>query len=107
MLIPFLPRTPAMAALPVSPEVAPRMFMKPPVRASTYSNRLPSSCRATSLKASVGPWNSSRMYRSPTGRTGVTCGWLKVAQLRSISSSRSVRGMSSMNSDRISRARYW
>jgi hypothetical protein len=52
---PFLPRIAYSAALPVSPLVAPRMLSSAPRRASSYSNRLPSSCIAMSLKASVGP----------------------------------------------------
>jgi hypothetical protein len=51
--MPSLPRIAYSAALPVSPEVAPRMLSFR--RASAYSNRLPSSCIAMSLKASVGP----------------------------------------------------
>jgi hypothetical protein len=49
----------SMAALPVSPEVAPTMVTRSPRLASTWSNSRPSSCIAMSLKASVGPWNSS------------------------------------------------
>ena len=44
-----------MAALPVSPEVAPTMVTRSSRRASTVSNIGPMSCIATSLKASVGP----------------------------------------------------
>ena len=53
----FLPLNPYIAALPVSPDVAPRIVILscivPLVR--KYSNRLPKNCRATSLKANVGP----------------------------------------------------
>ena len=58
-----LPRIAYSAALPVSPEVAPRMFSVSPRRASSYSNRLPSSCIAMSLKASVGPLDRASSHR--------------------------------------------
>ena len=57
-LTPRLPRKAYSAEEPVSPEVAPRMLMRSPLLASTYSNRLPSSCIAMSLNASVGPSES-------------------------------------------------
>ena len=47
------------AAEPVSPEVAPITVMCWPDWARKRSNTRPSACRATSLKASVGPWKSS------------------------------------------------
>lgn len=56
---PRLPRIAYSAALPVSPDVAPRMFSVSPCAASVYSNRLPSNCIAMSLNASVGPFDSS------------------------------------------------
>ena len=72
-------RQASMAAEPVSPEVAPTMVTRWPRSASTWSNSRPSSCIARSLKASVGPWNSSctqrcgleldAAARSPGGRT--------------------------------------
>jgi len=37
-----------------------------------YSKRLPKNWSATSLKANVGPWNSSRIFVEPTFLTGVT-----------------------------------
>jgi hypothetical protein len=52
-------RQASMAAEPVSPEVAPTIVTRWPRWASTWSNSRPSSCSAMSLKASVGPWNSS------------------------------------------------
>src|SRR5690554_6340913 len=52
-------RQPSMAAEPVSPEVAPMITTRSPRLVRTWSSRRPSSCRAKSLKASVGPWNSS------------------------------------------------
>ena len=55
----FLPRSAYSAALPVSPLVAPRMLSASLRRASSYSNKLPSSCMAMSLKASVGPLESA------------------------------------------------
>ena len=50
-----------MAAEPVSPEVAPMTARRPPLEPveRKYSKKLPSIWRATSLKAKVGPWNSS------------------------------------------------
>ena len=60
---PCLPRIAYSAALPVSPEVAPRMLSCSPVRASWYSKSWPSSCIAMSLKASVGPLDSACRYR--------------------------------------------
>ncbi len=57
-----LPRMAYSAAEPVSPEVAPRMLIASPRLSSTYSNRLPSNCMAMSLKASVGPLDSSCVY---------------------------------------------
>lgn len=36
-----------------------------PRLASTWSSRRPSSCRAKSLKARVGPWNSSSTHSLP------------------------------------------
>ena len=63
-LTPRLPRIACSAALPVSPEVAPRMLSVSPRRPSSYSNRVPSSCMAMSLKASVGPLDRA-WIRSP------------------------------------------
>lgn len=60
---PRLPRIAYSAAEPVSPEVAPRMFNSPWVLSSTYSNRLPRSCIAMSLNASVGPFESASTCR--------------------------------------------
>ena len=48
-------RQASMAADPVSPEVAPRMQTRSSRSSSTWSNRRPTSCSATSLNASVGP----------------------------------------------------
>ena len=53
------PTQAAMAADPVSPEVATTMVARSPRRVSSQSNSRPTSWRATSLNASVGPWNSS------------------------------------------------
>ena len=52
-------RQASMAAEPVSPEVAPMTTTRAPRLPSTWSKRRPTSCNAWSLKASVGPWNSS------------------------------------------------
>ncbi len=53
----------SMAALPVSPEVAPTMVMRLPLRFSDRCIRRESTCMATSLKAKVGPWKSSSAKR--------------------------------------------
>src|SRR6185437_4924698 len=58
-----LPRSACSAALPVSPLVAPSTLRRRPCRSSTASKRLPRSCIATSLKASVGPFESRRRCR--------------------------------------------
>ena len=58
------PRTPSIAAEPVSPLVAPTIVIRSSRSASTCSNSRPTSCRATSLNASVGPWNSSSSHWS-------------------------------------------
>ena len=72
------PATAAIAALPVSPLVAPTMVMRWSRASSTWSNMRPRNCMATSLNASVGPWNSSRMKRrSSTCTSGATAGWPK------------------------------
>ena len=69
-----------MAAPPVSPEVAATMVTRSPRAASTRSISRASSCMATSLKASVGPWNSSSTHRLRSICTsGVTAGWPKRA----------------------------
>ena len=53
------PATALIAAEPVSPLVAPTIVTRSPRSPSTLSNITPTSCSATSLNASVGPWNSS------------------------------------------------
>ncbi len=73
---PRLPRIAYSAALPVSPEVAPKMFSSSSFLASAYSNKLPSSCMAMSLKARVGPLDracriSLRPFSSSRVRSGV------------------------------------
>ena len=77
-----LPRSAYSAALPVSPEVAPRMLSASPRRSSSYSNRLPRSCIAMSLKASVGPLESACSHRpSPIDFSGVISGVPKIASV--------------------------
>ena len=76
--MPFLPRIAYSAALPVSPEVAPKMFSVSPFLASAYSNRLPINCIAMSLNASVGPFDSSSSdsgapFSTPSVFSGVIC----------------------------------
>ena len=69
-----------MAAEPVSPLVAPTIVIRSPRRASAWSKRRPKSCIATSLKARVGPWNSSSAkVRWSIWASGVTAGWAKAA----------------------------
>ena len=75
-------RQASMAAEPVSPEVAPTMVICPERRFSSVSKNLPSSCRAMSLNAKVGPQKSSMSQMlsagSPSGTSGATSGWLKL-----------------------------
>jgi hypothetical protein len=67
------PATASIAALPVSPLVAPTMVRRSSRRERNSSNSRPSSCSATSLNASVGPWNSSSsQWRSSSWISGVT-----------------------------------
>ena len=74
-LTPALPFNACSAEEPVSPLVAPRMFSSLPCFASTLSKRLPSSCIAMSLKASVGPLEQASRYSSrPRGLSGVISG---------------------------------
>jgi hypothetical protein len=71
--MPFLARMAYSAAEPVSPEVAPRMLSVSPLAASTFSNSGPRSCSATSLKASVGPFDrQSRCSPRSSVFSGVT-----------------------------------
>ena len=62
----IMPAPPAQLMLgfnePVSPLVAPTMVSGSLRRPRNSSNSRPSSCKATSLKASVGPWNSSNSH---------------------------------------------
>ncbi len=65
----------SIAAPPVSPEVAPTMVAPRRAAPSTWSISRPSSCIATSLKASVGPWKSSSTKRlSPICVSGQMAG---------------------------------
>ena len=74
------PAQAAIAAEPVSPEVAPTMVIRASRSASTRSNSRPSTCSAMSLNASVGPWNSSWTNSDVSSCTsGTTAGWLKPA----------------------------
>jgi hypothetical protein len=71
--MPRLPRIAYSAAEPVSPEVAPRIFRSWFFLLNTCSKSSPSSCKAMSLNASVGPFESASRC-SPGSRvlTGVT-----------------------------------
>ena len=93
-----------MAALPVSPLVAQRIFSRPPREVRMCSNIPPRTCIATSLKASVGPWNSSSTRRSPTCTRGTTSRCRNAANALSTMRSMSSRAMSLMNSSKISTA---
>jgi hypothetical protein len=105
---PCLPRMAYSAALPVSPLVAPRMFSCfGRARASSYSNRCPSSCMAMSLKASVGPLDRHSRWRPAPAASAARSAAPKtlggvggVAQRAQVGA-----GMSSMYSRRISKAR--
>ena len=63
--MPLRPRIATSADEPVSPDVAPRIVMRRPSRASAYSKSSPSSCSAMSLNASVGPFDARSR---PSGR---------------------------------------
>ncbi len=77
---PALPRKASIAAEPVSPDVAPTMVIRCPVRASAASKSPPISCIATSLNASVGPWKSSSSQSfAPVCTSGATATWSKPA----------------------------
>ena len=70
----------SIAAPPVSPLVAPTMVARVLRLASAQSIIRARSCIATSLKASVGPWNSSRSHwLSSSCFSGATAGWPKLA----------------------------
>ena len=78
--MPARPLVDSMAADPVSPEVAPMIVTRSPRRSISRSNSGPTSCRATSLNARVGPWKSSSSQRpAPRSRRGVMSGWSKEA----------------------------
>ena len=69
------PATPSIAAEPVSPLVAPTIVTRSFRLASTWSNIRPTNWSATSLNASVGPWNSSCTHSWWSSCTsGVTAG---------------------------------
>ena len=74
------PRNASIAAEPVSPLVAPTMVSRWPLRVRLASNSWPISCIATSLKASVGPWNSSSSQSfGPICTSGARAAWPKPA----------------------------
>ena len=67
------PAKAAIAAPPVSPEVAPTIVARAPRSARTWSISRARSCIATSLKASVGPWKSSSTKSlAPSCTSGAT-----------------------------------
>ncbi len=68
------------AAEPVSPEVAPTIVIARSRACRKCSNSRPRSCSATSLKASVGPWNSSSSQSlAASWRSGAIAAWPKPA----------------------------
>ena len=70
----------SIAAAPVSPEVAPRMVAALAALGSARSIARPSHCMAKSLKASVGPWNSSSAKRlGSIWTSGAVAAWRKPA----------------------------
>jgi hypothetical protein len=72
------PRNASIAADPVSPLVAPTMVMRSPDFASAACIIWPISCMAKSLKASVGPWNSSsRKWFGASCTSGARAAWPK------------------------------
>ena len=79
MLMRSRPAAPWIAALPVSPLVAPTMFRRPFSRPSWYSKKLLRNWSAMSLNARVGPWKSSSTWTGPADTTGATSGWANVA----------------------------
>ena len=88
-------RQASMAAEPVSPEVAPTIVTRSPRRASSWSNSRPTSCRAMSLKARVGPRNSSMsQIPSSSATSGATSGWSKPAYDSAVSDSKASRSIS-------------
>lgn len=89
--------------LPVSPLVAPTTvsvslsfpFLPSFLLFKKYSKRLPKNCKATSLKAKVGPCHNSKTYSlSPVWRRGAISGCRKVEYDREMSSARSCLGIS-------------
>lgn len=107
------------AHLPVSPLVAPTTvsfslsspsFFFPFLLSKKNSNRFPSSCSATSLKANVGPWNSSSTNNfSLIFFNGVTSGCLNEPYDLSISARSSLGEISSsdIKSERTSKESSW
>ncbi len=77
-----LPFSACSAALPVSPLVAPRTFSRRSCFSSTCSKRLPRSCIAKSLNASVGPFESaSRCRFGSSVASGVISGVPKISRV--------------------------
>ena len=98
-------RTASMAAEPVSPLVAPTMVRRSSRSASTWSNSSPTNCKATSLNANVGPWNSSASHwRWSICTSGTTAAWRNDAYARWHRASRSAASMSSPTNGRITAA---
>ena len=101
-------RTASIAADPVSPLVAPTIVTRSPRWPSTWSNSRPTSCRATSLNDSVGPWNSSATHWWWSICTsGTTASWRNVPYASSHIARRSSGAMSSPTNGSITIAAAW
>ena len=71
-------------------------------RFKQYSNTFPKNCKATSLKANVGPWKSSSTNSfSSTCFNGVVSSCLKVEYERRMISARSSAGMDEVGMKRL------
>src|SRR4051794_4412793 len=97
--------TASIGADAVSPLVAPTSVTCSPRAPSTWSKSRPTSCRATSLNASVGPWKSSaNHWRWSIWTSGTTAGWRNVAYASSHIRARSLGATSSPTNGAITRS---
>ena len=93
---------PAIAAEPVSPEVAVRISTRLPCAAAVMKTG--STERATSLNAPVGPWKSSRILRPSASTSGTGSSAGNFARRLRIASSRTVSGTSSKSEPKAARS---
>ena len=93
---------PAIAAEPVSPDVAVRMRTRRPCAAAVI--RTGSTERATSLNAPVGPWKSSRILKPSASTSGVGSFAGNLERRLRMASSRTDSGTSSKNAPRAMRS---